>query len=80
MEIWRKDGMRRLAYIAAGFSLLAVPAHFFVSCRISGTVWLFGCGATMASLLFCAFVEKGKQGGPALLAFAGFFGHMLCTH
>lgn len=73
---------QRVAYVLTGIAFCLVPAHYYVSCEISGTI------VGIAMLLFLGvgvlsfFVPRGTQGRfrPLAFAFVALVAHMLSTH
>jgi len=79
---WRATGFspRRVAWTTAVLSLLLVPAHFYVSCYLSGRVAMAGIGLLAITGLLSLADRTENRAIPFMLAVAGIVAHMLCTH
>lgn len=79
---WNMTGFspRRVAWITAVMSLLLVPAHFYVSCDMSGRIAMSGYILLGITGVLSLADKTGKKALPFGVAIVGIVAHTLCTH
>ena len=73
---------KRVGYVLAVASFALVPAHFYVSCEMSGLTFGSGLILFLASSVLSFVIPRGTphRFHPMALGFIAVVAHMLCTH
>lgn len=78
----RRFSARRVGYLLAAVSFALVPAHFYVSCDMSGLIAGFDAILLLSTAVLSFAVPRGtpQRFRPVAFAFLAFIAHSLCTH
>ncbi len=73
---------KRVGYVLAAMSFAFVPAHFYISCEMSGLIGGFSIVLFLSTAMLSFFVPRGTphRFRPLAFAFIAVIAHMLCTH
>ena len=79
---FRVFSAKRVGYLLAAVSFAFVPAHFYISCRMSGLVGIFSLVLLIITAGLSFLTPRGAQHRlrPMALTFIAVIAHMLCTH
>jgi hypothetical protein len=72
----------RVALVLCVLSFSLVPAHFYVSCQMSGVIGMTSLVLLAAVVVLCLASPKAapRRFLPLALALFAVLAHMLCTH